>query len=717
MANNFAMGGNLEISAAASLFRTRIIVFHTSNEAPSTDVTTVFVPRECHATIYLYLNDEAEGQSRYGWLYPYKHLFQRGLPTVPVSHALEHDLSSARDQIQEAGFEFELWRPQEGWLIGTLDDVKADPKDAQLLAAYQCFLALDFVKKVDSGSALGACAAGSHDSADGKSPSSSDDERIWVHLQAEMQAGKTGVVWALIRLILKNFSKKYELSKPGKRPEGWPSFNADNIRLITGMSDTSWKTQTQDRIHDYLAKCVLHNPTLDDLTEHLKCLASANGGVIKNVLIVIDESHIADCEANRPNEVLKVLSELTQNQMFARNVRVLTISATDPAALVDPRLRKAVRLRTADTYQSVKTLHEAKRIRDAEEYNDFDNAAIPEIARLIRNHYKGEKLYHVIRLKDGQSREEIKMRLKAELAPDDCEVIPWDCSSKENGENKDLNKLYLKKKPSCHTFILIKQMFSCAKTLCDQHVGILFERVATKCEDAFILQSLLGRACGYNKSKDTIIFTSKKVVDRYLDAWLPFFEGRCDLETALWSLHGDKKGNWKHIFKPHFSGHKIGLAPKHYKKSSRRREPDQVGKNSSEAKKVAKADAKAEVKAAKAAKAKAVAEASAAYDSLRHAYKSFEEAKSKHDRIKKPQQDDKGFCLSRCSGGKSGVLSETECLKFLDDPKRAQKITTELAVGKISSGNSTCRLIVCYKDTNDPSTAVYYVREAKKKQI
>jgi len=229
---------------------------------------------------------------------------------------------------------------------------------------------------------------------------------------------------------------------------------------------------------------------------------------------------------------------------------------------VDPRLRKAVRLRTADTYQSVKTLHEAKRIRDAEEYNDFDNAAIPEIARLIRNHYKGEKLYHVLRLKDGQSREEIKMRLKAELAPDDCEVIPWDCSSKENGENKDLNKLYLKKKPSCHTFILIKQMFSCAKTLCDQHVGILFERVATKCEDAFILQSLLGRACGYNKSKDTIIFTSKKVVDRYLDAWLPFFEGRCDLETALWSLHGDKKGNWKHIVVSQIRWAKIPLKPR-----------------------------------------------------------------------------------------------------------------------------------------------------------
>ena len=285
------------------------------------------------------------------------------------NQVIAEELDNARSQIQEAGFEFELWKPETGYRMQTHPDVKADPKDAQLLAAYQCFLALDFVKKVDSGSALGACAAGSHDSADGKSPISSDDERIWVHLQAEMQAGKTGVVWALIRLILKNFSKKYELSKRGKRPEGWPSFNADNIMVVTSCRNCEWKHQMSGEFSHFIDS----SPKLEALKAHLLALASANGGVIKNVLIVIDESHIADCEANRPNEVLKTLSELTQNQMFARNVRVLTISATDPAALEDPRLRKAVRLRTADTYQSVKTLHE--------EGHDHTSLLLPDLPK------------------------------------------------------------------------------------------------------------------------------------------------------------------------------------------------------------------------------------------------------------------------------------------------------------------------------------------------
>jgi hypothetical protein len=270
------------------------------------------------------------------------------------NRVIAEELDNARSQIQEAGFESVLWIPETGFTMQTHPDVEEEPKDTQKLAAYQCFLALDFVKKVDSGSASGAYAAVSPDSADGKSPSSNDDERIWVHLQAEMQAGKTGVVWALIRLIMQNFSKKYELSEKGKKPEGWPSFNADNIMFITSCRNCVWKHQMSG---DF-SYCIDSSPKLEALMVHLKNLATANGGILKNVLIVIDESHIADCEANRPNEVLKALSELTQNQMFARNVRVLTISATDPAALEDSRLRKSVRLLTADTCQSVKTLHE-----------------------------------------------------------------------------------------------------------------------------------------------------------------------------------------------------------------------------------------------------------------------------------------------------------------------------------------------------------------------
>jgi hypothetical protein len=361
----------------------------------------------------------------------------------------------------------------------------------------------------------------------------------------------------------------------------------------------------------------------------------------------------------------------------------------------------------------VKTLLEAKRIRNSEDFCDFTNAAIPEIVRLIRNYYKGEKRYHIIRLKDGQSREEIKLRLKAELTPDECEIIPWDSSSKKHEDNGDLNDLYLKKKPICHSFILIKQMFTCAKTLCDQHVGVMFERVVENCEDAFILQSLLGRACGYGKSKDTIVFTNMKVVDRYVHAMLPFFEGRCDLHVAVWSLHGDRKGNWKHIFKPHPSGCKIGPVTKRPKQSSRPHdvEPNHVGRISAQAKKITEADAAA----AEAPENDAVAKHSAAYDQIIHCYHSFEEAKSKHPRIQEPKKNSSGFYVA--SWNRMKVMSEAECTLYFNDPKRKQRISSELPVAKISRGDSTCRLIVCYKDLNDTSSVVYYVREAKKKQL
>jgi hypothetical protein len=62
-------------------------------------------------------------------------------------------------------------------------------------------------------------------------------------------------------------------------------------------------------------------------------------------------------------------------------------------------------------------------------------------------------------------------------------------------------------------------------------------------------------------------------------------------------------------------------------------------------------------------------------------------------------------------------MSEAECTLYFNDPKRKQRISSELPVAKISRGDSTCRLIVCYKDLNDTSSVVYYVREAKKKQL
>jgi len=109
----------------------------------------------------------------------------------------------------------------------------------------------------------------------------------------------------------------------------------------------------------------------------------------------------------------------------------------------------------------------------------------------------------------------------------DCVIVPWDLESKKLRSKKssdsdstnstDINTAYLSTKPTRTTFILLKGMFRAAKTFNDSHVGVLYDRVGGA--DSTNLQSLLGRACGYNKSSRSIVFVAKSTVDNYIRLW------------------------------------------------------------------------------------------------------------------------------------------------------------------------------------------------------
>ena len=60
-------------------------------------------------------------------------------------------------------------------------------------------------------------------------------------------------------------------------------------------------------------------------------------------------------------------------------------------------------------------------------------------------------------------------------------------------------------------------MLYAAKTLDDKYCGVLYDRVAGAHHTG--LQSLLGRACGYGKSKRTVVYTDMETVDTYNDYW------------------------------------------------------------------------------------------------------------------------------------------------------------------------------------------------------
>jgi ribosomal protein L37E len=109
-----------------------------------------------------------------------------------------------------------------------------------------------------------------------------------------------------------------------------------------------------------------------------------------------------------------------------------------------------------------------------------------------------------------------------------CRVISWDstrtrtslssAASASTKSDDDINTI-LDEEPLVPTFILIKNMFYAAKTVHDTHIGVLFERITSTSKDDTILQSLLGRACGYGKSNRTQIFTSLETVTNYINVW------------------------------------------------------------------------------------------------------------------------------------------------------------------------------------------------------
>jgi hypothetical protein len=128
-------------------------------------------------------------------------------------------------------------------------------------------------------------------------------------------------------------------------------------------------------------------------------------------------------------------------------------------------------------------------------------------------------LYHIIRTKTGTNQELTINNFKNMFDKDIYNFITYDVES----EIEDINKI-LMHQPNKHTFIFIKEMLRCSKTLKKQHLGILYERYTSKQGDSTIMQGLLGRITGYDGNPNNICFTHMDTIERYELLWKSDFE-------------------------------------------------------------------------------------------------------------------------------------------------------------------------------------------------
>jgi hypothetical protein len=591
--------------------------------------------------------------------------------TSPAPVSLAGRIDDARASVDAAGYSPTLWVPEHGWDAEEAE-VAEDPFAPQLLAALECFIAF-----------WGALF-----------------QKTWVHLAAEMQAGKTGVVTALIRMMMvpMNHSKI--------------KIRATRIFVLTGMNDDAWKIQTRRRLPTAIRENVYHNGGLKNFAKKLTSLAA--GSYLRDVLIIIDESHLASAVKNRPQKLIyETVLRLCPQELWAENnIRFLTISATDPAKVLVMRgdqTAKVVRLQTTEGYQSIESLAAAERIRWLEDYGNLhEKVGMDELKRCVAEKFSDAPRYHILRPRMGKS--DLVADMLAKEFPG-ARVIRYDSETKaaaaaaaggagapssDTGSVsslagvEDINEI-LSVAPEQHTFIVIKNMFYAAKTLDDAHVGVLWDRLGGK--DDTNLQSLLGRACGYGKSERTIVYACRSTTDNYIGFWREL----CSSVKAE-PLIEDKTAS-------ELSGKMPGIVASKVKGGGACLHPSATVAAPMGAA-VGGAGGSGPAAAAAIPK-KAVADE----DDFVHMYtthSTLEAARFPHMRT--PKQDAAGFYLTSTTKSPERQ-SYAACLTLCTGKKTSNLPWKDLAVGK-----SVRRLYVGYRNMSDPTSAVFFVRTLTRKK-
>jgi hypothetical protein len=321
------------------------------------------------------------------------------------------------------------------------------------------------------------------------------------------QSGKTGVMFALCKLFIEN--PLYMI-------------NPINIYIISGLSSTDWKNQTIERFPDIIMHNVFHRNNLDDFKT--KLLQDP-----RNALIIMDEIQIA----NKNNQtVYKVFEEANLydiKYLYENNIRIVQFSATPDGCYYDLKKWNESNYKIVIGEIDIKytcsiDIYNENRVFQAkpltvsmtnnkdvkEEEIELVMNNIQEIKNILDSNFN-EPSYVIIRSSTNKNEYENTINnLKTVFTEDLFNYIEYGQEIKQ-----DLNVLVLNNKPEKTTFIIIKEKLRVAFTINQQYISILYERSVKSFNDSSIIQSLLGRATGYEHNKNIFIFTNLLSIIKY----------------------------------------------------------------------------------------------------------------------------------------------------------------------------------------------------------
>lgn len=345
-----------------------------------------------------------------------------------------------------------------------------------------------------------------------------DRSTLFVSAIAPCQSGKTGTMIALVGEILKH-----------------QEIPIENIFLITGHSSKSWEEQTRTRLPNCLSDRVFHRNRLNQFQ------VEVSGKT--NVLIIIDEMHIAAGDKKTVYDVFKNLGYMDSKNLYEKDIKIAEFSATPDGVIVSRKQwsidqHRIVKGNAGPGYTSHEDYLENGRMMQSKDLSGFTKSNDPvakeqatqnvaDLATTIKERYGSDHLYHIIRMPQKTDAQTMLKDNLHECVGNEFNVLTWD----ESKTDISCIDTLLQVKPSKHTFILVKEMLRCADTIEKKFIGVVYERHSKNPSDSAQIQGLAGRVCGYGVPNHILVYVNVASIKKYIELCEGNFE---NIECIRW---------------------------------------------------------------------------------------------------------------------------------------------------------------------------------------
>ena len=288
---------------------------------------------------------------------------------------------------------------------------------------------------------------------------------------APTQSGKTGSMLA----IIKEFNDTNATAR----------VDIQNVFIFTGHSSREWTTQTRQRFPSHMSNRILHRNQLKLFMQQVQDL--------DNILIIFDESHIANRFGQTLYSLYNALGFFNIRRLYTKNIKIVHFTATPQSLLQHTGIwqnsLKIVHMQVPDKYLSSQHyLHNKQLLACKPLHGNYDN--IRELLQVIDIDIP---YYHIIRTPRGVKHQELIDDFKLTFSSFQFSYI----SEPQFSKQSSIDAL-LQDKPNLHTFIFIIDKLRCAKSIQLDHIQICYDRFVSIPNHDSILQGLLGRCTGYH---------------------------------------------------------------------------------------------------------------------------------------------------------------------------------------------------------------------------